>query len=61
MHATHANIVIADGPNFMDGKLKVMLGNNNLIFGSRIDTSGGADGILPSDPRLTSSPEKSKL
>ena len=33
--------------------MHVMVGYDNLIFGSGIDTSGGSSGILPSDPRLT--------
>jgi hypothetical protein len=42
-----------DGPNFMTGPIHVMAGYDNLIYGSKIETSGGSDGILPNDSRLT--------
>jgi len=29
-----------------------MVGYDNLIFGNKINSSEGSDGILPSDPRL---------
>lgn len=32
-----------------------MVGYDNLIFGNKINSSGGSDGILPSDSRLTMS------
>lgn len=54
-------IILGDGANFMDGKLRVMLGYDNLIFGSNVDSCGGSDGILPSDQRLTSASKPSKL
>ena len=44
----------------MDGTLKVMIGYDNLIYGSKIETSGGRDGILPDDSNLTPA-LKSKL
>lgn len=56
-----AETVLDDGANFMDGTLKVMMGYDNLIYGSKIATSGGNDGILPSDPRLTPALEKANL
>lgn len=31
---------------------KIMIGHDNLIYGSKIETSGGSDGILPTDSRL---------
>jgi hypothetical protein len=45
----------------MDGTLKVMVGYDNLIYGSRIETSGGSDGILPTDRLLKAEPKDSKL
>lgn len=36
----------------MAGPIHVMAGYDNLIFGSKIETSGGEDGILPTDRRL---------
>ncbi|KAL1602632.1 hypothetical protein SLS60_006049 [Paraconiothyrium brasiliense] len=33
-------------------KLQVMAGYDTLIYGSKIETSGGTDGILPGDPRF---------
>jgi hypothetical protein len=45
----------------MDGSLKVMMGYENLIYGSGIATSGGKDGILPGDSRLTAGLEESKI
>ncbi|KAF1845894.1 uncharacterized protein K460DRAFT_116931 [Cucurbitaria berberidis CBS 394.84] len=50
-----------DGPKFMDGTLKVMLGYDNLIFGSKIEASGGSDGILPTDHRLSPVSKDPKL
>lgn len=40
-----------DGPNFMNGEIKVMAGYDNLIFGNAT-LGGGKDGILPNDRRL---------
>ena len=49
--ATDANT--EDGSNFMqEGSLQIMVGYDNLIYGAKIETSGGADGILPNDNRL---------
>jgi hypothetical protein len=48
-----ANGHAGDGANFMDGSLKVMMGYDNLIYGRKVATSGGSDGILPDDSRLT--------
>lgn len=43
-----------DGANFMAGGIpKLMIGHDNLIYGAKIETSGGSDGILPTDSRLT--------
>ncbi|KAJ4370419.1 hypothetical protein N0V83_004937 [Neocucurbitaria cava] len=56
-----AGKLIEDGANFMDGTLKVMMGYDNLILGSKIETSGGRDGILPGDDRLTPALKDSKL
>ncbi|OAL49156.1 hypothetical protein IQ07DRAFT_72041 [Pyrenochaeta sp. DS3sAY3a] len=53
--------LVSDGANFMDGTLKVMMGYDNLIYGSKMATSGGNDGILPNDSRLTPALEKAKL
>ncbi|KAF9730029.1 hypothetical protein PMIN04_012799 [Paraphaeosphaeria minitans] len=36
----------------VDDGMHVMVGYDNLIYGSHITTSGGCDGILPSDPRI---------
>lgn len=36
----------------VDDGMHVMVGYDNLIYGSNIATSGGCDGILPSDPRI---------
>jgi hypothetical protein len=52
---------IGDGANFMDGTLKVMMGYDNLIYGRKIAASGGNDGILPDDRRLTPAVKSSKL
>ncbi|KAF2265560.1 hypothetical protein CC78DRAFT_598644 [Lojkania enalia] len=41
-----------DGKNFMQEPLRVMLGQDNIVYGSKIDTSGGTDGIMPHDSRL---------
>ncbi|KAF2255207.1 hypothetical protein BU26DRAFT_152240 [Trematosphaeria pertusa] len=46
--------LVHDGGNFMDGPIQVMAGYDHLIYGSRIETSGGRDGILPGDERLKS-------
>jgi hypothetical protein len=48
-----ADEILEDGPNFMSGPIHVMLGYDNLITGAKIETSGGSDGILPDDKRLT--------
>lgn len=45
----------------MDGSLKVMMGYENLIYGSGISTSGGSDGILPEDGRVTTGSNASKI
>lgn len=55
------DIMLGDGTNFMDGTLKVMMGYDNLIYGSKMATSGGIDGILPDDPRLTPALDRAKL
>lgn len=55
------DILLGDGANFMDGTLKVMMGYDNLIYGSKMATSGGNDGILPNDSRLTPALEKARL
>jgi hypothetical protein len=47
-----------DGAEFMAGPIYVMAGYDNLIYGAKIETSGGSDGILPTDSRLT---KESKL
>ncbi|KAF2650237.1 hypothetical protein K491DRAFT_609215 [Lophiostoma macrostomum CBS 122681] len=47
------DVMSKDGPNFMAGPIHMMLGYDNLITGAKIETSGGADGILPGDKRLT--------
>jgi hypothetical protein len=49
--------LVGDGANFMGGHVGVMAGYEHLIYGSKIENSGGADGILPGDRRL----EVSKL
>ncbi|KAL5394538.1 hypothetical protein PMIN03_013058 [Paraphaeosphaeria minitans] len=36
----------------VDEGMRVMVGYDNLIYGSNIATSEGCDGILPSDPRI---------
>ncbi|KAF2187567.1 hypothetical protein K469DRAFT_661529 [Zopfia rhizophila CBS 207.26] len=41
-----------DGENFMAGPVQVMTGYDTLVYGSRIETSGGKDGIVPDDNRL---------
>ncbi|KAF2034570.1 hypothetical protein EK21DRAFT_56094 [Setomelanomma holmii] len=56
-----AEKLLGDGPNFMDGTLKVMVGYDNLIYGSKIETSGGTDGILPGDRLLKQRTKDSKL
>lgn len=45
----------------MNGPIQVMAGYDHLIYGSRIETSGGKDGILPSDKRLVPAMKDSKL
>ncbi|KAF2683278.1 hypothetical protein K458DRAFT_305375 [Lentithecium fluviatile CBS 122367] len=54
-------LVTGDGANFMAGPVQVMAGYDHLIYGSKIETSGGEDGILPSDERLIAAPKESKL
>jgi hypothetical protein len=39
----------------MSGPIQFMAGYEHLIYGGKIETSGGTDGILPSDQRLTGS------
>lgn len=56
-----ADMCLGDGKNFMQGSIKVMMGYDNLIFGRRIETIGGDDGILPCDNRLTLALKESKL
>ena len=41
-----------DGAGFMGGPVRVMAGYDHLIYGSKVVTSGGKDGILPGDRRL---------
>lgn len=45
----------------MDGTLKVMMGHDNLIYGSKFENSDGVDGVLPHDSRLTPALKDSKL
>jgi hypothetical protein len=47
--------LVEDGPKFMSGPVGVMAGYEHLIYGSKIETSGGTDGILPGDRRLRAS------
>jgi hypothetical protein len=46
---------VGDIPNFIDvsAGLTVMGGYDNLLFGEAISSSGGDDGILPTDKRLS--------
>jgi hypothetical protein len=41
----------------MDGSLKVMMGYDHLVYGSKFENSNGSDGILPGDSRLTPGPK----
>ncbi|KZM19923.1 hypothetical protein ST47_g9051 [Ascochyta rabiei] len=47
-------VMVADQQSFADDStaMHVMAGYDNLIFGDAIDALNGANGILPSDPRL---------
>lgn len=53
-HAFGDPAIAADQQLFVDSSypLQIMVGYDNLIFGSGIKTSGGKHGILPDDPRL---------
>ncbi|KAF2000667.1 hypothetical protein P154DRAFT_522271 [Amniculicola lignicola CBS 123094] len=45
--------IIEDMGKFVDSSgINIMVGYENLIYGSGIKTSGGIDGILPEDSRL---------
>ena len=44
--------LIEDGENFMSGPIKMMLGYDNLVYGSSTVESGGKDGIKRGDPGL---------
>lgn len=41
--------------------MKVMMGYDNLIYGSKIANIGGNNGVLPNDSRLTPASKESKL
>jgi hypothetical protein len=53
-HHMEANSTPGCGSRFTDiaKGMDIMVGYDNLIFGSKIETSGGSSGILPSDARL---------
>ncbi|KAH7134879.1 hypothetical protein B0J11DRAFT_610932 [Dendryphion nanum] len=44
--------LVEDGGNFMAGPIKIMIGHDNLVYGSKIESSGGIDGVLPGDRRF---------
>jgi hypothetical protein len=48
---------VGDGEKFMDDTFNVMMGYDNLIYGSKIAIGGGDDGVLPSDGNLTPAEE----